>query len=100
MPGPVKVKVVALMVAGFIPSLNVAVTTVEGHTPTARSTGISELTVGATHGVLLVVKVHTKLVASALPYSSMAPVVIVAVYRVFSARALDGVKVAVSVGAS
>jgi hypothetical protein len=42
-----------------------------------------------------VVKVHTKLFASDTPDKSVAPVVIVAVYGVFSDRALDGVKVAV-----
>jgi hypothetical protein len=35
-----------------------------------------------------------------MPYSSMAPVVIVAVYIAVAARALDGVKVAVLLDAS
>jgi hypothetical protein len=75
-PGPVKVKVVVLIVAGFIASLKVAVTAVLGQTPFA---GVTEITVGGAHGSAAVVKVHTKLLASAMPYSSMAPVVIVAV---------------------
>jgi len=78
-PGPVNVKVVVLIVAGFIASLKVAVTTVLGHKPTAPARGVTEITVGAAHGSLEVVKVHTKSLASGMPYSSMAPVVIVAV---------------------
>jgi hypothetical protein len=74
----VKVKVVVLIVAGFIASLNVAVTAVLGQTPTAPFGGVSEITLGM-HELVPVVKVHTKLLASAMPYSSMAPVVIVAV---------------------
>jgi hypothetical protein len=77
-PGSVKVKVVVLIVEGFIASLKVAVTTVLGHTPTAR-TGVTELTVGGAHGSPEVVKLHPTSFASAMPYSSMAPVVIVAV---------------------
>jgi len=78
-PGPVKVKVVVLIVAGFIASLKVAVTTVLGQTPAAPLGGVTEITVGGAHGLLPVVKVHTKLLASAMPYTSVAPVVIVAV---------------------
>jgi hypothetical protein len=77
-PGIVKVKVVVLIVEGFIASLNVAVTTVLGHTPAVR-TGVTELTVGAAHGSPEVVKLHPRSFASAMPYSSTAPVVIVAV---------------------
>jgi hypothetical protein len=75
----VKVKVVVLIVAGFIASLKVAVTAVLGQMPTARFRGVTEITVGGAHASLEVVKVHTKLLASAMPYASMAPVVIVAV---------------------
>jgi hypothetical protein len=77
-PGPVKVKVVAglMIVAGVMASLKVAVTAVLGQAPFA---GVTEITVGGAHGSLAVVKVHTKLLASATPFSSMAPVVIVAV---------------------
>ena len=101
-PGPVNVKVVAglMIVAGFIASLKVAVTAVLGHIPAARLSGVTEITVGGAHASLAVVKVHTKLLASAIPPSSMAPVVIVAVWRVLTARALDGVNVAVSLDAS
>jgi hypothetical protein len=45
-PGPIKVKVVALIVAGFIASLKVAVTTVLGQTPTIAFGGVTEITVG------------------------------------------------------
>jgi hypothetical protein len=44
-PGPVKVKVVALIVAGFIAWLKVAVTTVVQR-PAAPLIGVSEITVG------------------------------------------------------
>jgi hypothetical protein len=94
-PGPFKVKVVVLIEEGFIASLKVAVTTVLGQTPGVPLGGVSEITVGGAHNAPLVVKVHPKLLANALPNVSVAPVVIAAVYKVFSARALDGVKVAV-----
>ena len=69
-----------------------------GQTPTETVGGVTEITVGGTQ--LPVVKVHTKLLARAMPYSSVAPVVIVAVYAVVARRALDGVKVAVLLDAS
>ena len=69
----------ALIVAGFIASLKVAVATVFGQMLAKPFEGVSEITVGATHGLLPVVNVHTKLLASASPYASVAPVVIVAV---------------------
>lgn len=94
-PGPVNVKVAVLMVAGFIARLKVAVTTVLGQIPVIPFRGVTEITVGGAHSALLVVNVHTKLLASALPNVSFAPVVIVAVYKVVNARALGGVKVAV-----
>jgi len=92
-PGPAKVKVVALIVAGFIARLKVAETIVLGHTPTAPLAGNVEITAGATHGLAPVAKVHTKLLASAMPNMSVAPVVMVAVYAVLSARGFNGVKV-------
>jgi hypothetical protein len=52
-------------------------------------------TVEVTMGVGAVVKVHTKLVVSAAPVASFAPVVIVAVYKVEAARSTPGVNVAV-----
>ena len=58
-PGPVKVKVVVLMVAGFMAWLKVAVTTVLGQTPAAPFAGVSETTVGGTQAAEAVVKVHT-----------------------------------------
>jgi hypothetical protein len=73
-PGPVKVKVAALIVAGFIASLNVADTRVFRGTPVPPIVGTVEMTVGAP-----VVKLHTKLLGSAFPSVSVAPVVIVAV---------------------
>jgi hypothetical protein len=75
----VKVKVVVLIVAGFIAWLKVAVTTVLGHIPVATLSGATDATVGGAHAVALVVKLHTKLLASALPNVSWAPVVMVTV---------------------
>ena len=57
------VKVLALIVEGFIASLNVAVTFVLGHAPLA---GVTETTAGAPtpeQVVRPVVKLHTKLLA-------------------------------------
>ena len=76
------VKVRVLIVTGFMASLKVAVTTVFGHTPSAPFRGATEITAGGGgpgQAVAAVVKVHTKLLASALPNESVAPVVIVAV---------------------
>jgi hypothetical protein len=81
----VSVKVVVLMVEGFMVSLKVAVTTVLGQRPVAPAGGVTEITVGTrkppppVHGPLAVLKVHIKLLASAMPCASRAPVVIVAV---------------------
>jgi hypothetical protein len=77
----VNVKVVVLIVEGFIASLKVATTTEFGHIPEARLGGVTEITEGGPfkHVVLPVVKVHTKSLASELPKVSVAPVVIVAV---------------------
>jgi hypothetical protein len=94
-PGPARVKVVVLMLEGCIAALKVAVTNVLGQMPPVLLAGATETTVGAAHAVALVVKVHVKLLANAVPDASWAPVVIVPVYSVFSTRALDGVKVAV-----
>src|ERR1700722_10401263 len=90
-PGPVKVNVAAVIVAGFMASLNVAEIAVLTATAVAALTGIMETTVGGA----AVVKVHTKLAASAVPAGSIAPVVIVAVYRVLVERTAVGVNVAV-----
>src|ERR1700680_2108392 len=84
-------------------SLNVAVITVLGHTPAAPPGGVTEITVGgggATHDVAAVVKVQTKSLANALPKRSLAPVVMVAVEAVLTARLLDGVKVKIVLDAS
>ena len=89
-PGPVKVNVAALIVAGFMARLNVAEIAVLTATAVAALTGIVETTVGGA----AVVKVHTKLAASAAPVGSFAPVVIVAVYRVLVARTAVGVNAA------
>jgi hypothetical protein len=95
-PGPVKVKVVPLIVAGSIAVLNVAETFWLVGTFVAPLTGIVAMTVGgAVLGAAPVVKLHTKLAASALPGTLFAPVVIVAVKSVFAARLAAGVKVAV-----
>jgi hypothetical protein len=83
--------VAALIVAGFIGSLNVAEIAALTATAVALLAGIVEVRVGGT----AVVKVHTKLAASAAPVGSFAPVVIVAVYKMPVARRADGVNVAV-----
>jgi hypothetical protein len=90
-PGPVRVNVDALIVAGSMASLNMAEIAVLTATAVAPLAGIVETTVGGT----AVVKVHTKLAASAAPVGSLAPVVIVAVYDVPVARMAVGVNVAV-----
>jgi hypothetical protein len=90
-PGPVKVNVDALIVAGSMASLNMAEIAVLTATAVAPLAGIVETTVGGT----AVVKFHTKLAASAAPVGSLAPVVIVAVYEVPVARMAVGVNVAV-----
>ena len=72
-------KVAALMVATFMASLKVAVTTVLGHTRVEALGGVTETTVGGgLHPLAAVVKVQRKLVARALPNRSRTPVVRVA----------------------
>jgi hypothetical protein len=90
-PGPVTVKVVPLMVAAFMASLNVAETRVLTGTAVAPLAGTVDTTVGGA----AVANVHTKLAASGTPAGSLAPVVIVAVNMVLLARTVVGVKVAV-----
>ena len=90
-PGPVKVNVVALIVAGSMASLNVAEIVALTATAVAPLVGTVETTVGAG----AVVKVHTKLEASAIPVEFFAPLVIVAVNTVLVARRVVGVNVAV-----
>jgi hypothetical protein len=90
-PGPVKVNVAILIVAGFMARLNVAEIVAFTDAAAAPLSGTVEMTVGDA----AVVKVHTKLAASAAPVGSLAPVVIVAVYDVPVARMAVGVNVAV-----
>ena len=90
-PGPVTVKVVPLIVAAFMASLNVAETRVLTGTDAAPFAGMVEMTVGGA----AVVKVHTKFAASAAPVGSFAPVVMVAVNTVLLARIAVDVNVAV-----
>jgi hypothetical protein len=85
------VNVAALIVAGFMVSLNVAETTVFASTATVPFAG----TVLTTLAAAAVVKVQTKLAASAVPAALLAPVVIVAVYRLLVERITLGVNVAV-----
>jgi len=80
-----------VIVAAFIASLKVAEILVLVGTPVAPFAGLVEVTVG----MLAVVKVQTKLLASALPAGSLAPVVIVPVNLMLGARLLAGVNVAV-----
>jgi hypothetical protein len=70
--------------------LNVAEIAVLTATAVAPLSGTVETTVGAA----TVVKVHTKLAASAVPMGFFAPIVIVAVYKVPVARTAVGVKAA------
>jgi hypothetical protein len=90
-PGPVKVNVAALIVAGFMVSLNVAEIAVLTAAAVAPLTGIVEMTVGGG----AVVNVQTKLAVSAAPVGSFAPVVIVAIYKVPVVRTAAGVNAAV-----
>ena len=91
-PDPVKVNVAAVIVAGSIASLNVAeIIAVLTATAVAPLAGTAETIVGGTAAV----KVHTKLVASAAPVGSLAPVLIVAVYKLPVARTSIGANVAV-----
>ena len=90
-PGPAKVNVAEVIVAGFMASLKVA----EIAASTATAEGPLAGTVETTVGGAAVVKVHAKLAASAAPAVSFAPVVIVAVYKVPVARSAVGVNVAV-----
>ena len=74
------VKVVVLMVAGFIASLKVAVTAAREHTPVAPVAGVTETTTGGgLHALGAVVKRHTKLCANPTPKRFLARVVMVAV---------------------
>ena len=87
--------VLVLIVEASIASPKLAVTAVLGQAPLAE---ITERPVGAPTALqheMPVVKVHTSLVARALPNMSLAAVVIVAVYALLVARALDGANVAV-----
>src|ERR1700720_1996994 len=81
----------AVTVVGFMASLNVAVIFRLMGILIAALTGLVEITVGA----VPVVKLHTKLVARAVPTASVAPVLIVAVYIELGASSVAGVKVAV-----
>ena len=77
-PGPVNVKVELSILEGFIVSLKAAVAMVLGQEPLA---GVTDTTDGAPtpeQVVTPVVKLHTRLCAKALPYTSLALVEIVA----------------------
>src|ERR1700730_16763110 len=96
-PGPVTLKLAVLIVEGYIASLKVTLMVWLIATAVAPLAGTVELTVGGVvSAVTPVVKLQLKSVASSLPARSLAPVVIVAVYVVTGARALPGVKVAVT----
>src|SRR5438046_2842694 len=96
-PGPVTLKLAVVTVKGSIASLNVALMVWLIATSVAPLAGTVKLTVGGVvSGVAPVVKLQLKFAASALPAKSLAPVVIVAVNVARGARALAGVKVAVT----
>ena len=90
-PGPASVKVVPVMVAGFITVLKVAETVVLTATAVAFFAGTVEITIGVP-----VVKLQVKLAANGVPVGSVAPVVIVPTNRVLAAKGADGVNVAVA----
>jgi hypothetical protein len=93
--GHASVKLAVVRVSGSIASLKLAEISVLSATPVAPATGTVELTVGAVvSGVAPVVKLQVKALARALPATSLATVVIVAVQMVLAGRLLDGVKVA------
>jgi hypothetical protein len=73
-PGPVKVNVAVLIVAGFMASLNVAEIPVLTATAVVPFAGIVEMTVAGG----AVVKFQTKFAAKEMPLVSRAPVVTVA----------------------
>ena len=89
-PGPVTVNVALVSVSGFIGSLNVAETSVLTATAVAPAAGTVEIMVGRP-----VVKLHTKFADRALPPGSVAPLVIVPIYRELAASETAGVNVAV-----
>jgi len=92
-----RVKVDVVIVKGSIVSLNVTRIFVLIGTPVAAEAGDVNVTRGGVvSGSAPVVKLHTKLAASALPAGSLAPVVIVAVCAALAARLLEGAKVAVT----
>src|SRR5438270_14086675 len=96
-PGPVTLKLAVLIVKGSIGSLKVALMVWLIGTAVAPLAGTVALTVGAVVSrVAPVVKLQMKSAAGALPARSLAPVVTRAVYVVREARALAGVKVAVT----
>ena len=103
--GHLTVKLPALIVAGAISSLNAAVIAVFVATsavgPGIVVTGTVDVTMGrVVSGAIPVVKVHTKLLANAMPVVSVAPVVIVAVHTVLIGKLAAGVKVATRLAAT
>src|ERR1022692_2451610 len=92
-----RVKVEPLIVVGSIGSLKVTVRLLPVATPPVPFAGLVETATGrVVPTVAPVVKSHTKLLATALPERSLAPVVMVATKEVPGARVLDGAKVAVA----
>ena len=89
-PGPAKVNVAEVIVAGFMVRLKVAEIVPLAVAAVAPFTGTVEMTVGGA----LVVKVQTKLAARGAPSGSFAPALIVAMYKAPVARVAVGVKVA------
>ena len=97
----ITVKLAAVIVAGFMSSLKVAVMLELLGTPAAPAASTVSTTVGrVVSASAAVVKVHTKLLASAKPAAFCAAVVTVAVHSVLAGSAELGVNVAVWVAAS
>src|ERR1044071_101396 len=95
-PGPVRVKVDVVIVVWSMASLKVTARVWLRGTSVAELKGTVETTVGAeVSAAPLGVNLQTKLVVNPFPARSRARVVIVAVYIVFDASALAGIKIAV-----
>jgi hypothetical protein len=99
-PGPVTVRLVAVMVVGSIASLKVTAILLLTGTPVELQEGARADTVGGVPGAVApVVKLHTKLAAIGVPRVDSAPVVTVKVMSVFGGRETDGANFAVLLAA-
>lgn len=99
-PGPVTVKLAAVMVVGSIASLKATATLLLVGTPVEPQVGARDVTVGAVVAVpTAVVKLHPKFAAIAVPVADLAVLVTVTVMRVLGGRGPVGVNCAVLLAA-